>query len=164
MRSLSIGLLPGLSLLAACSGYAPLANPVGMTADQVTARMGPPETRRTVQGGGTRLEYPRGPFGLHTWFVYLDATGRVERSEQVLTERHFMQINPGMSQDDVRYALGRPGEVYGLARSRGVVWSYRYENPFCLWFQIEIAADRTVRSAGHGEPPECQKRDDVFTP
>lgn len=158
MRTLSIGLLAGLSLLAACSGYAPSADPTGMTADQVTARMGPPETRRTVDGG-TRLEYPRGPFGLHTWFVYLDATGRVVRSEQVLTERHFTQINPGMSQDDVRYALGRPGEVYVLGRSRGVVWNYRYENPFCRWFQVEISQDRQVRSAGYGEPPECRRRD-----
>lgn len=155
---LSVWCLTGLSLLAACTGYAPPADPAGTTADQVVARMGPPETRRTVEGG-TRLEYPRGPFGLHTWFVYLDGTGRVVRSEQVLTERHFTQINPGMSQDDVRYVLGRPGEVYVLGRSRGVVWNYRYENPFCRWFQVEISQDRQVRSAGYGEPPECRRRD-----
>ena len=89
----------------------------------------------------------------------LDAAGRVVRSEQVLTERNFLQVNPGMPQDEVRYLLGRPGEVSVLGRSRGVVWSYRYENSSCLWFQVEIAQDRTVRSAGYGEPPECRGPD-----
>ncbi|MCY1560143.1 hypothetical protein D9M68_972480 [compost metagenome] len=96
---------------------------------------------------------------MHTWFVTLDAAGRVVRSEQVLTERHFLQINPGMSQDEVRYLLGRPGEVETLGRSRGEVWDYRYENTLCLWFQVEISKERTVRSAGYGEPPECRRRD-----
>jgi hypothetical protein len=156
---LSVLCLTVTSFLAACSGYAPPANLSGLTADQLVAQMGPPETRRPVEGGGTRLEFPRGPYGQHTWFVYLDATGRVVRSEQVLTERHFTQINPGMGQDDVRSVLGRPGEVDTLGRSRGVVWNYRYENPFCRWFQVEISQDRQVRSAGYGEPPECRRRD-----
>lgn len=159
MRKMSIGLLAALSVLTACSGYAPAANPTGMTADQITAQMGPPETRRTLAGGGTRLEYPRGPYGHHTWFVDLDAAGRVVRTEQVLTENKFMQINPGMGQDQLRQTLGRPGEVQGLGRSRGEVWSYRYENPFCRWFQVEVAQDQTVRGAGYGEPPECRRQD-----
>ena len=65
----------------------------------------------------------------------------------------------GMAQAEVLQRLGRPGEVQGLARSRGTVWSYRYENPFCQWFQVEISQERTVRSAGYGEPPECSRRD-----
>ena len=141
------------------SGYAPPANLSGLTADQLVAQMGPPETRRAIDGGGTRLEFPRGPYGLHTWFVDLDATGRAVRAEQVLTEQNFNRINPGMSEDEVRRLLGRPGEVDGLARSRGTVWSYRFVNPFCRWFQVEISQERTVRSAGYGEPPECSRRD-----
>lgn len=152
------------SLLTACSGYAPPANLSGVTADQLVAQMGPPETRRPVDGGGTRLEFPRGPYGLHTWFVYLDANGRAVRAEQVLTEQNFGQINPGMSEDEVRRLLGRPGEVQGLGRSRGTVWSYRYVNSFCRWFQVEISQERRVRSAGYGEPPECNRRDKVFVP
>jgi hypothetical protein len=155
----SIWCLSSLAFLTACSGYAPQADTTGATADQIVAQMGPPETRRQIEGGGTRLEFPRGPFGVHTWFVYLDASGRAVRSEQVLNEQNFLKINPGISRDDVRYALGRPGEVYVLGRSRGEVWNYRYENPFCRWFQVEISQDRQVRSAGYGEPPECRRRD-----
>lgn len=155
--------LSSVLLLAACSGYGPPANLTGVTGAQIEAEMGPPETRRPVEGG-TRLEFPRGPRGLHTWFVYLDPAGRAVRSEQVLTEENFVQIVPGMSQDEVRLRLGRPGEVQGLARSRGVVWSYRYVNPFCRWFQIEISQENTVRSAGYGEPPECNRKERVRLP
>jgi hypothetical protein len=163
MRS-SIGCLFVASLLSACSGYAPPASLTGLSADQVVAQMGPPETRRAFDGGGTRLEFPRGPYGLHTWFVDLDASGRAVRAEQVLTEQNFGQINPGMTEDEARRRLGRPGEVQGLGRSRGTIWSYRYVNPFCRWFQIEISQERTVRSAGYGEPPECNRPDKVVVP
>jgi hypothetical protein len=156
-----LSLLTAAAVLSACSGYAPPAQFTGATRDEVVARLGPPETQRQVDGG-TRLEFPRGPYGRHTYFVYLDGAGRVTRSEQVLTEANFTQINPGMTQEQVRQRLGRPGEVRGLARSRGQVWSYRYENPFCQWFQVEIAEDQVVRSAGYGEPPECNKRDEPF--
>lgn len=155
---LSVWSLMMVSLLTACSGYAPPADLTGVTREQLVARMGEPDMQRPVDGG-TRLEFPRGPYGVHTWFVYLDASGRAVRSEQVLTEQYFNRINPGMDEDEVRRTLGRPGEVDGLARSRGTVWSYRYENPFCLWFQVEISQERKVRSAGYGEPPECRRRD-----
>ncbi|MDO9133155.1 hypothetical protein [Hydrogenophaga sp.] len=151
------------ALLSACSGYGPPKDLTGLMADQVVAAMGPPDAQRVVEGG-TRLEFPRGPAGRHTWFVYLDASGRATRAEQVLTEENFIRINPGMSQDDVLLLLGRPGEVQGLARSRGTVWSYRYENNSCLWFQIEMAQDQIVRSAGYGELPECRARDTAFVP
>lgn len=157
MRVLSC--LAAVAALSACSAYAPPHPVAGTTRDELVARMGPPETQRPVDGG-TRLEFPRGPLGVHTWFVYLDASGRAIRSEQVLNEATFNRILPGMTQEQVRQILGRPGDVGRLARSRGHVWSYRYENNSCLWFQVELAADQTVRSAGFGEPPECSKPGD----
>ncbi|WP_066268052.1 hypothetical protein [Hydrogenophaga palleronii] len=157
---LSLWHLMGASLLTGCVGYAPPADLTGLTGEQIVARMGPPETRRQVDGG-TRLEFPRGPYGTQTWFVYLDGAGRAVRAEQVLDEANFVQILPGMDEGEVRARLGRPGEVQGLARERGSVWSYRYDNPFCRWFQVEITQDHKVRSAGYGEPPECQRRDRI---
>ena len=151
-------LLPLVLVLSGCVGYGPPADWTGWTAAQIEARMGPPQTRRPLDGG-VRLEYPRGPAGRHTWFIDLDREGRVMRAEQVLTVPNFSRIVPGMSQDEVLQRLGRPGEVQSLARSRGSVWSYRYENTFCLWFQIEMTQAQTVRSAGYGEPPECRRRD-----
>lgn len=155
--------LAGLCLLSACTGYAPPNHLAGVSGEQIVASMGTPDTQRQVEGG-TRLEFPRGPYGRHTWFVTLDAAGKAVRAEQVLTEKNFTRINPGMTADEVRFQLGRPGEVQGLARSRGTVWSYRYENSFCRWFQVEISQEQSVRSAGYGEPPECNRRDRGIIP
>ena len=160
---LSLWSLTSLSILTACSSYAPPANLTGVTTDQLVAQMGQPDMQRQIDGG-TRLEFPRGPYGHHTWFVYLDATGHVIRSEQVLTEKNFIQISPNMDPDEVRFRLGRPSEVQELGRSRGVVWSYRYESPLCQWFQVEISKEQKVRSAGYGQPPECDAKREIFIP
>lgn len=145
-------------LLPACSSYAPPDTLVGMSQAELVARMGPPEQVRQVDTGSL-LEFPRGPFGTQTWFVYFDAAGRAVRAEQVLTVQNFNRIDVGMAQDQVRQLLGRPGEVQGLGRDRGVVWSYRYDNSFCNWFQVELSLQQQVRSAGYGQPPECEARE-----
>lgn len=152
-----------VSLLSACSGYAPPANVKELTQAQLVAQMGPPDKQREM-ATGTRLEFPRGPMGHHTWFVDLGPDGRVIKAEQVLTEENFARITPGLSQQEVRDLLGRASHIQGLGRSRGEVWSYRYENHFCQWFQVEISQELQVRSTGYGEPPECARDRDIIIP
>lgn len=156
-------IIAGLFMLSACSSYAPPAELVGVDRAAVVARMGPPERERPADGG-TRLEFARGPYGHHTWFIYLDDAGKVTRAEQVLTEANFLRIVPGMAQEAVHQRLGRPNEEQVLGRARGVVWNYRFEGPFCQWFQVEIAADGTVRSTGYGTPPECERDVRIIIP
>lgn len=163
MRFRVLMILSGLLVLSACSSYAPPGDLAGVDRAAIVARMGPPEQERPADGG-TRLEFPRGPYGHHTWFVYLDGAGKVTRAEQVLTEANFLRIVPGMERDAVRERLGRPNEEHVLGRSRGVVWNYRFEGPFCQWFQVEIAADGKVRSAGYGTPPECEREVRIIIP
>jgi hypothetical protein len=134
-----------------------------MDRDAVVKRMGLPETERK-RDDGLRLEFPNGPYGIDTWFVDLDASSRVMRVEQVLTEENFAKVQPDMAQSALRALLGRPGEVQKLGRDRGVVWSYRYENQKCQWFQAEITAEQKVRSAGIGVPPECMGGNDRYDP
>ncbi len=157
-------LMSSLLVLTGCSSFAPPIQLEGVGKDQVLARMGSPDTQRQLDGGGTRLEYPTGLYGLHTWFVDLDAAGKVVRLEQVLTERNFNQILPDMDQAEVRRRLGRPNGMYTLGRSRGEVWNYRFEGPFCQWFQVEISKQHRVRSAGYGTPPECERDVKVIIP
>ncbi len=161
---LSSALLCSLLVLTACGSYAPPANLAGASQDQIVARMGPPDMQRQLGDGTSRLEYPTGPRGLHTWFVYLDASGRAARMEQVLTEKNFNRIRPDMDQAQVRELLGRPNGAFQLARSRGEVWNYRFEGPFCQWFQIEISKEQKVRSAGYGTPPECERGEKIIVP
>ena len=157
-------LLSSLVVLTACSSFAPPSDWTGAPKDHVVARLGQADTQRQLGGGITRLEFSTGPYGRHTWFVDLDYAGLVVRSEQVLTEKNFNQITPGMDQAEVRQRLGRPGERRMLARARGEVWAYRYENPFCQWFQLEFAQDQRLRSAGYGEPPECDRPQEIIIP
>jgi len=158
MKILSLGSrLAALILLAglgACAVYTPPAALVGQSAQQVKAVMGPP----TVEMAD-RLVYARGPMGEHTWFVWLGQDGRVQALEQRLREDLFAQVLPGMSREDVVHWIGPPGERWGLARGRGEVWSWRYENHQCQWFQVEIDAQGRVRNAGYGIRPECEKPD-----
>jgi hypothetical protein len=150
-----VWLLLCLPLLHACSGYVQPDALTGLSRDQIVARMGPPDLERRLHSG-SRLEYPFGPYGKQTWFVYLDDAGRTLRAEQVLTVQNFSRVSVGMAQDEVRELLGRPGDVQVLGRDRGMVWSYRY-SANCEWFQVELTLEKQVRSAGYGEPPECIK-------
>ncbi len=165
MRMTIWSLATSVLILTACASYAPPADLSGVTKDQLVARMGQPAVQRQIDGGATtRLEFPGGPYGRQTWFVDLDAAGHAIRAEQVLTEKNFNQINPGMDQDEVLRRLGRPGVVQQLGRSRGQVWSYRYVSPFCQWFQVELSMEQKVRSAGYGEPPECDRPNEIIVP
>ena len=146
--------------ITACTGYAPPHAALGMNKAELMAHMGPAEQERKLDTG-SRLEYPRGPFGEQTWFVYLDAAGTVTRTEQVLTTENFDRISEGMAQDEVRLRLGRPSETFLLGRDRGVVWNYRYTNIQCVWFQVEISQQQQVRSAGYGIRPECLRLESV---
>lgn len=146
-------------LLAACSAFAPPEPLAGTSREEVVARMGQPVLERRTDAG-SRLEFSSGPYGKQTWFVDFDAASRAIRAEQALTEANFNRIGIGMAQDDVRRLLGRPGEVQVLGRARGVVWSYRYDNYLCLWFQVELSLERQVRSASYSQAPECEGPDD----
>ena len=143
------------SLLTGCASYAPDAGIVGLTSDQVIARLGAPDPAPPSQPP-SRLDFPRGPMGKHTYVVRFDDQGKATRFEQVLTEERFAKIVPGMSSEEVIEQIGISRSSFGLARDRGFVWSYRYENPFCQWFQVEFSIDSKVRSAGYSKAPECR--------
>jgi hypothetical protein len=130
---------------------------LGNNREQVIQLLGPPSTELTRPEGKVMM-YPRGPFGKHTYFVYLNRSGVMERWAQVLHEKNFEQITPGMVRDEVIATIGESKDIFGLARNRGYVWNYRYMNPYCFWFQIEFTAADVVRSTGYGKPPECSVR------
>lgn len=136
--------------------YAPGADMLGQTPEQVIFSLGQPAATLQVRAG-SRLVFVRGPFGRHSYFVDFDEAGRMMAFEQVLTRERFARINPGMSGQEVIAILGPSTEIRGLAFNR-IVWSWRYENYECLWFQVELEASGVVRSAGHAILPECLGR------
>ena len=150
----SLGFLLCMAL-SGCATYGPDRDFVGLTRNEVIDKLGRPDPEPPV-ANPPRLDFPRGPMGKHTYFVYFDDAGKVIRFEQALTEERFARIRPGMKTEEVVQLIGISRNTFGLARDRGFVWSYRYENPFCQWFQVEFTKEGEVRSSGYGKPPECR--------
>ncbi|WP_153100082.1 hypothetical protein [Paraburkholderia hayleyella] len=99
----------------------------GVTTEaQIRQQMGHPETERVFADGSRRLEYPRGPQGLNTYMVDLDPNGILRSISQVLTAENFAQVRLGMSEDDVRRLLGKPGEVAVFPLKAETVWSWKW--------------------------------------
>lgn len=117
--------------------------------------MGPPTARYALDADGQRLEFARGPAGLHTYMLDFDANDRLQRIEQVLTEQKFLELRPGMTGEEVRRRIGTPSNETYLPRQRHRLWSYRYETPFCIWFQVSVDEKGEVAELGHGPDPAC---------
>lgn len=122
--ALLIMLLP----LGACDFIAQKTLVAGESTEADVRRwMGQPDLVWEEEDGSRVLEYPRGPMGLETYFVSIAADGRYRRIEQVLTPGNFERLKAGMSRDDVRQVLGRPGETARFSLSREEVWSWRHK-------------------------------------
>ncbi len=96
------------------------------TEDQIRSQMGKPETERAFTDGSKRLEYPRGPQGLNTYMVDIDRDGKLSAITQVLTAANFAKIHAGMTEDEVRRLLGKPGEIARYPLKPETVWSWKW--------------------------------------
>jgi hypothetical protein len=143
-------------LLAGCA-----ANPAkiapGTPAASAIGTLGTPTGEYALPGGGRRLEYATGPFGKQTWMLDFDAAGGLVASNQVLNEKRFNQIRAGMPRDELRRELGRPTATSMVGwHQLQIVWSYRYDSPFCQWFQVGIDPQKgTVVDSGYYPDPIC---------
>ena len=149
------------ALLGGCAGYSPGQLAAGTPVSDVVARMGEPTGQYTLADGARRLEFARGPSGRHTYMIDVDAEGRVTRWQQVLTEQMFNSTPKGITRQEVLQRLGRPSHEMIIPRRNERVWSYRYESPFCQWFQVSL--DRTtdkVTETGYNVDPACDYNDD----
>lgn len=142
---------------AGCAFMNPAATvPVGSSVDAATRALGQPTGEYALPSGGKRLEFARGPFGKHTWMLDFDAGGALRSTSQVLTEVNFNAVRAGMGRDELLRTIGRPSEASTVPRSRETVWSYRYESPFCQWFQVGLDASGKVTGSNYGPDPMCQ--------
>jgi hypothetical protein len=143
-------------LVSGCAGYSPSAVQPGMGAAELQRLMGPSTGRHALADGSSRLEFARGPQGLHTYMVDLDAEGRVTRWDQVLGELQFQSIEPGTAREDLLRRLGRPAFVRAGGWQPGEVWTYRFDDVFCRWWEVEVI-DGRVRGAGFSPDPRCER-------
>ncbi len=149
--------LPAL-LLAGCAGWlTPPARP-GDTLDEVRARMGRPSEEFPSPDGSRRLEYTTAPMGRITWMLDFDATGRLQRWENVLDPAHFARIEPGITRDELRRRLGTPAKVWKVRYHDQTVWSWRYEAERCMLFHVGITPQGLVEDTSYGPDEACERR------
>ena len=152
--------LAAVCLLAGCQAYSPRGIAPGTPLAQVEASMGPRTASYPLPGGGQQVEFARGPYGKHTYMVQFDAAGRLVGSEQVLTERNFARITNGLSRDEVLRMIGHPSHEQRLGFQKRMLWSYRYDAIFCVWYQVSFNTNWQVVDTGYGPDPVCD-HDDV---
>ena len=132
--------LPALSLAACvvslwgCAAISPVTS--GMDETQLRSRLGKPETVRKNSDGSETWEYPEGPLGRQTYMVTVGSDHAVRNVRQVLSDEYFSQVTRGMSRDDVRRLLGKPGEVSMYPARDEEVWSWRYQQSNPMFFNV----------------------------
>jgi hypothetical protein len=132
----------------------------GQTEAEVIAAAGPPTGRYVMPDGTRRLEYATGPMGRHTWMVDLDAQGRVQQVEQVLSEMTFLKITDGMARDDVLRLIGRPAHRQREWMNKET-WFWRYPTNDCLWVGVTMLPPdwKVQHGAGYLPDPICDDND-----
>jgi predicted small lipoprotein YifL len=121
-------LVATVASLIGCASYGPGSLKPGATVAETTSSMGPPTARYAMPGGTERLEYERGPAGLHTFMLDFDAAGRLTKAEQVLTEARFNAVPWGISREQVLACRAKRSPV-GPRHSAGSRWSTARARP-----------------------------------
>lgn len=116
----------GLVLLHLAGCAFPAKEAPGTPQAEVIARLGPP-TAVFALPSGQRLLYSELPAGFAAYNLDFDATGRLVRNEQVLTQARFENIPTGVwTRADVQRTFGPPLRVERVARFEGDIWTYRF--------------------------------------
>eukprot|EP01034_Spumella_vulgaris_P044267 gene44267-55035_t len=99
---------------------------LGALRAEVVARLGPP-TASFPLPSGERLLYSELPAGFAAYNLDFDASGRLVRNEQVLTQARFENLPVGVwTTADVQRTFGAPLRVERVARFEGDIWTYRF--------------------------------------
>jgi len=120
--------------LSGCAAISPVTT--GMDEMQLQSRLGKPETVRKNSDGSETWEYPGGPLGRQTYMVTVGSDHAVRNVRQVLSEEYFSQVKTGMSRNEVRQLLGKPGEVSMFPSRDEEVWSWRYQQGNAMFFNV----------------------------
>lgn len=129
-RWASVALSLGLALgLAACDQQAisELEEGVSTEAD-VRERFGAPEAVWDGPDGAQIYEYNRQPAGHQNYQITIGPDGKMLALRQVLNERTFAQITPGMPMEAVRRLLGKPMKITPFALKQETHYDWRWRN------------------------------------
>ena len=123
------------------------------TEQDVRRVFGPPSAVRDG-GGGKGLVYPLGPEGPHTLLLRIDANGKYQGRENLLTRENFNRVARGQRETDVVDLLGPPGRTQKYALKRETAWEWRFldGNETRLFVVMFDAGGAVVSSAIEEDP------------
>ncbi len=113
----------------------------------VRKAFGEPETIWPEAGGGRTLEYPRQPMGHRNYMITIGPDGVMTALRQVLSPHVFEQIQPGMTQEQVRRMLGKPAKRMSYALKQETDWDWNWIDPPSreMEFTVTFGANGTVK-------------------
>jgi outer membrane protein assembly factor BamE (lipoprotein component of BamABCDE complex) len=126
----------------------------GQSTEQDVRRLfGPPHAVREG-AGGKGLVYPLGPEGSHTLLMRIDAQGRYQGREDLLTRENFNRVQPGQREADVVALLGPPGRTQQYALKQQNAWEWRFlDGTETRLFVVMFDAGGNVVSTATEEDP-----------
>jgi hypothetical protein len=114
-------------LLAGCAGVPQWEKPGALRAD-VVKRLGRPTAIHALPSG-ERLQYSQQPAGTQVHNLDFDAAGRLLSVDQALEPEKFGRIVLDQwTARDVERLLGKPALIEHVARFKGGIWTYRYQD------------------------------------
>lgn len=119
----------------------------------VRKAFGEPETIWPDADGARTFEYPRQPMGHRNYMITIGADGVMTALRQVLTPHVFEQIQPGMTQEQVRRILGRPAKrmTYNLKQETDWDWNWIDPPNREMEFTVTFGANGTVKKTASRE-------------
>lgn len=127
MKLITVVLLS--ALLMACDQQAISELEEGVSTDaDVREKFGQPEAVWDGPDGAQVYEYNRQPEGYQNWQITIGPDGKMAALRQVLNERSFAQIQPGMPMEAVRQLLGKPMKISRYELKKEIHYDWRWRN------------------------------------
>lgn len=116
----------------------------------VRKAFGEPETIWPEPDGSRTFEYPRQPMGHRNYMITIGSDGVMTSLRQVLTPHVFEQIQPGMTQEQVRRMLGKPAQRMTYQLKQETDWDWNWIDPPNqeMEFTVTFGANGTVKKSG----------------
>jgi len=147
-------LLAWVLALGGCVAFPEKIAP-GTPQAQVLQDLGQPSARYAL-ANGERLQYSMQPAGQRVYNVDFDASGRLVRAEQALSEALFGQrIQPNhWTREDILREYGPPARTEGVHNFKGRIWVWRYaDGPVWRLLFIDVDPQGIVRGYSVGDEP-----------
>ncbi len=123
------------------------------TEQDVRKLFGDPTAVSTI-GGDKRLIYPLGPEGPHTLAMKIDANGKYQGRENLLTRANFDRVHRGMKEVDVLRLFSRPTRTEKYPLKQQTAWEWRFlDGGETRVFVVTFDASGTVVSSAIEDDP-----------